>query len=520
MNSNLNSGSSSSIFSSHSSKYQGLIQQSFLKRFRNILIDVYEYLHCIGADLTFVHSVMSYWRIFQIVGVCFIIRSSAFWGDEQSNHLLTDIIGRCLHFIPLTYRKVSLFVFFIFFICLFGFFLIFLSVSAFIYSKRGQLHQSSSSFILVFVAVFGHLGTVTAGKMMAVGIVKMIDDGLDISLLVLLIVSLLLTIIYSYLMGTIFSVSVAMKTDSFATMLPILQFFLFSFPMIFTFYFHFVDYFGTLIFVLGLFIGILFYGLFIFISHRNGSTIKLFHLKIITTSSSSTIGLLVFYIICLLQGFRIKEIIFGMFACEMIVLWRIFTFMYNQKETKNLRILDSLSEGEEFLTYISNPQKFMSVCMTCFRCSHSFCLSNIFFKLVTNTWPYNRTIWILYVKFVAIYPEDSKRLLSIVSEMKSHHLKGFMSKLFKLMFTKFYGKGSQILNLPLKRKLDSIEKLVQFARQKITGCWNLILQEDTQELYSFLTIAYNSIQKCKAKYLHLLNEYPNNLFVIQSHANF
>jgi hypothetical protein len=45
-------------------------------------------------------------------------------------------------------------------------------------------------------------------------------------------------------MATIFSVSVAMKTDSLATMLPSLQFFLFLSPIVFIFSFHFVDYFG------------------------------------------------------------------------------------------------------------------------------------------------------------------------------------------------------------------------------------------------------------------------------------
>jgi hypothetical protein len=275
-----------------------------------------------------------------------------------------------------------------------------LSISIFVCSKTDQLHRFARSIILVFVAIFGYLGTTSAGKMMAVGIVKMIDDGLDMSLIVLLIISLLLIIIYSYLMGTIFSVSVAMKTDSLATMLPNLQFLLFSFPMVFTFYFHFIDYFGMFFFVLGLFIGILLYGLLIFIAHRDGSTIQLFHLKMIIVSSSSAIGLLIVYVICLLQAFRIEEIVLGIFVCEMLIFCIIFSHVYNHKEIKNLRILDSLSDSEDFFVCINSPQKFISVCMTGFRYSHSFCLSNNFFKLGTDTWPDNKTIWIRYVNLL------------------------------------------------------------------------------------------------------------------------
>jgi hypothetical protein len=94
--------------------------------------------------------------------------------------------------------------------------------------------------------------------------------------------------------------------------------------------------------------------------------------------------------------------------------------------------------------------------------------------------------------------------------MKSRHLKGFMIKGVQTYVRQILLQRQSNLESSLKRKIDSIEKLVQLTRQKITGCWELILQEDSQELSSFLIIADNSIQKCKVNYLHLLNEYPNN----------
>jgi hypothetical protein len=95
----------------------------------------------------------------------------------------------------------------------------------------------------------------------------------------------------------------------------------------------------------------------------------------------------------------------------------------------------------------------MIICVIGMRYSHSCCLSRKFFKLGIKAWPENETIWTIYTKFVAIYPEGSQQLVWILFEMKQNHVKRSHNRSFKSHITKIILERELNLTFLLKRKL-------------------------------------------------------------------
>jgi len=236
------------------------------------------------------------------------------------------------------------------------------------------------------------------------------------------------------------------------------------------------------------------------------STISLFNLSL---------GLISRYFL-----FQVSDVVFfgqiGLYIIIIIIGIRILKSIF----VNHLLFLDAILENQEVIEDYWNIQYLLKCSVSGFIYGHPVCINWDIFQIMTKRWPNEINVWYLFGKFVSIFPQEYHLLTYICQSIMSNNIHGIMSKRIIEEAKLIQQRRESILTPILKQKLCHIQKMVQNAKRKLRYFWDQVIIGNNAEIDNGSKVAYQSISSIQIDFNHLLNEFPNNRFVVKYYLSF
>lgn len=140
--------------------------------------------------------------------------------------------------------------------------------------------------------------------------------------------------------------------------------------------------------------------------------------------------------------------------------------------------------------------------------------------MAIEKWEKSSLSWILFAKFVAIYPEETRTLLWIFNKFSTLEFKDRISKNIGVEILSLFRNRESNLSPDVKKKLVSVSKKVTSSKLKLRHILELIIQGNIQDLDNACAGALQSMEDSETEYLYLLRTYPSCRFVARSYSRF
>lgn len=510
---------------SSESKYGGLIEQSTIKKTRNRMFVLLSYMDGVVPEYYALHAIISVWRIIQFLGPSLVACYATFWVEGSLSFSTMSYTSVIYHFCPVEYRlQASVIYEFLYFgivICILAVFIL----SANEYRKTAKLPK----YLLYTISILNstilfviHPGAI---QIVAESISAMIfakeklvyPMGLEAAGVVCALIAFAM---YSWVLVNITSISLVFRPTSLSTVNSTPQVAFFFITILITFVTGFVRY-TTLWPRVGVAaVIVVVYGLGAYIVFIPGGFISVGQRKSILASCMT--GAVSLLLICIFGSIGTKgsEIQIFILIGAFIVSFIASHFILLAVTKKSLSRLDSYMDDKEFIETYSSSRKLIVDLVVGMEYAHPICIDWSLFKAGTERFPNDPSIWIVYGKFIAIYPEETSTLSYIVHNMISKKMKGNVVKQSIAQAVKIMTQRESSLSPELKRKMNKVSHQTQSSKRKLRHIWDLVIQGNVNEMESSINNAYESIQKSEADYNHLLSQYPNNRFVARAYSRF
>ena len=518
------SGATSLGFSSISTatKYSGMIEESGYKKSRNALFVLFDYVAATAPSFFFLHSIITVWRILQIIGPSLAVQYVHFWGDGTTMKMVFDIVSIIFHIFPGFVREDVAAYFLFAYSALFLIAYIAIYACAMVLKKLSKIPDAAANIIAFFIATFGYILHPVAVNLNGELIGYMISgkkepDAVNIVAVVL---SLVVLFVYIWLYHSVYAVSITFKPDSLMAVVPKLSTSIFLTNIIVTFLTALASQLSRIPLIVLTVIAIAAYAASISILFDYGGLVNFNHVKCVAASNLTGALLLLIVAIFELVNQQANEIVMVVFIVVWFLCFLLFSFILNKKNTKVLLALDALEDDAQNFDNIKSPKVFCDYVVTGFRVAHPFCLSWQIFKCGVDKWPTNVDIWLLFAKFTAIFPEEQQQMAFISMGLIQNKCKGSLAKHTMQQIQSIMKQRETNLVPDLKSKLDKVGKQVQAAKHKVRYTWDLVLQGNIKDLETVLANAHKAINNCEAEFTHFLGQFPNNRFVARAYARF
>ncbi|EAX91684.1 Adenylate and Guanylate cyclase catalytic domain containing protein [Trichomonas vaginalis G3] len=187
---------------------------------------------------------------------------------------------------------------------------------------------------------------------------------------------------------------------------------------------------------------------------------------------------------------------------------------------KAMVALDNVYEKKDFLEQCTNHRKLMIYSILGFQFAHPASLEFTVFKYITDKYPYEASYWLIYGKFVAIYPELSDTLSFIVRNMIGYKLKGLAIKQAIAQTKIIFQQRETNLTGDLKKKLNKMAKEVSDIKRTIRRIWDQVIQGNANEMDNAVASSYKKTQETDAHFNLLRIQLPNNRFLYRSYESY
>ncbi|KAK8897352.1 hypothetical protein M9Y10_015294 [Tritrichomonas musculus] len=186
----------------------------------------------------------------------------------------------------------------------------------------------------------------------------------------------------------------------------------------------------------------------------------------------------------------------------------------------HLKLLDSIQTDKTLFSYVKSPNKFLLIANTGIKYAHPIVLDLTLFILATEKWQKNSYVYLIYAKFISIYPEEAVTLKYIYKFVKLQKLKGSAARCIKRQTGMILNQREGGLTAELRSKINLIKKQNQLAKHKLGHVWDVVIRGNLNEIEVATKRAINSINDTNAEFKHLLHEFPNNRNVTYFYSTF
>jgi hypothetical protein len=155
-----------------------------------------------------------------------------------------------------------------------------------------------------------------------------------------------------------------------------------------------------------------------------------------------------------------------------------------------------------------------------FQFGHQTVFEWVIFKEATKKWPRSEGIWLQWLRFVLIYPDQGKLVQYILKELKaqeftSYHVKFFEIEVDHIMMGLEKGNSKQGW-----KESRVIKKMTRQLRETLLWFWQGIAQGSVIQTYSEAAEARDLIERCEEQFAHSIRVFPNSRKVYSSYAKF
>lgn len=507
--------------------FNGLIETPLNKKVSYSLFNLIDYVTSISPPFHFLHELISYWRIIQYLGSALCANFVDVWNEFMFN--VVGYISIAFHFIPTfsrdEYRVIGLYVYDVVWILCFGL----LFASAFYFQTNAKLSNAVAITISIIFSTIGYISHPYALNLLGETISKCIVDPsyVDISTIIAIVLTIILLVGYLLFYKSIYVVTIVFKPDSLPAIMPSNSILILLVNYVTTFILGFASQLENQILwqrilkcvIMG--ISIIIFGASILILFTSGGLIRLSQIKFIAAAAISGSIFILIGIICVNITISANELILFVCASVYAICYFSFSWFINHHDTKSLLTLDVLVEATNFYDrYVSSPPKASDLAVIGMRYAHPYLLDFQLFREAVDRWPRDATIWLIFAKFCAIYPEETQTLYWIQNSMINNNVSGTMAKNIISQITTVGLEREVNLHPTIKGKLDHLHKQVLSNKQKIRLIWDQAIQGNLHEMEALISNSFHSTEQSSAEFLHLLLRYPRNRFVARSYSRF
>ena len=513
---------SNSIHSSASSdKYHGLIEKSAMKKARNALNQLFSYSYSIASDFYGVNQFITWWRIWQVLAPC-LCASFPLWERNEFAKMFVNILSIPAHFVPVEFRESASFYFLIVYSVFFLIVFIALLFLAIFYQLYAQLPSWIPNAIAFFFATFSYIAHPAAAQLLGEFIGRMIQnsDWLSVSNYVAIVLAAVAYFISLYIIKNMVNVSATFRPTSLMTVTHTTQTFIYGIPILTTILEAVASQLDKIPRIVLTFVCALTYSLIHLSTKLGGGFVNINHSIIMSTCATTCSIILAIIAFQDIFDSSIPSIEVLAFFLIWALMFIATKFVINGKRTKREVLLDDIMEDENNFELVKSSRDFQTLVATGFSIAHPICLNWSLCQMGVRKWPNDINAWYIYVKFVAIYPEDTYILMSIGHSIIQNRIGGTFAKQTLEQISTLMKMRENNLSVALKDKLGQLSKLVQSAKHKLRHVWDMAIQGNLTEMERAIDRTYQATQSTNAQFNHLIRQFPNNRFITRSYSRF
>jgi len=509
--------------SSKNSKHNGMIERSIFKKMKYSVQSFFSYLNAEHSESIICHQIVSFFRIMQLIGPAFFIQDEQLWIKGSLSFRILNFLDLFFRFIPSSIIGHNWDFLLWGYCALNGFFFILILVFSKVLDKNVKILPIFSVSIynvcqIVFYLIHPIAMSIIGNE---IGIMITSKDSMFAdSKGYIVLCSFGTFILYIFFHSLIHETSIVFYHRSLNTcfLFPNMLVFL---STCFLWFFTslsktiFYDY-RILVYATEFFI----YCIVMMTPFIKGGFLALKDgINIFSISLSGSIFVLGRAIFSFFGITGNQSTLLGCFFVFLLVRL-LSSFIIRSYKTKSLEFLDQLEENNIEMIHEISMNSYFTHVVNGFAVSHPFCLSNRVFEVMIEKRSDNLDIWIIYAKFVAIYPELNYMLNYIHQKICYFHFKGSHAKHIMREICIITKKREATLSIELKPKLNHLNKNIQTLRHKLRHIWDLAIQGSISDMRLFISQANFSLNGIHDEYQHLLIQYPNSRFVARSYARF
>ncbi|KAK8892771.1 hypothetical protein M9Y10_030013 [Tritrichomonas musculus] len=506
-------------------KYYGLKKPNYYKQFQKDIIHLTSYIISITHQFTTVNNIMSFLRILQFLLPCLIPSYFNFWIRGSVDQIAMNVISIVVYIIPPTAVFSASHIFLIVYIVIQFFVASLFAFSSNYFKKHAKLPAFLPSFLLLYEATFGYffcpvvLHSVFEGfSYIATGISN--PNISKAGLIVIYVFSLMALFTNVFFINIDISQNLAYRSISLASTTAVPQYICFMLTNLINIFFgigvnlkknHQIVLFSINI-LLYVFIG---FSVFI-----QGGYIQTFISNIVLTSAITGACFTLLNIILLAINKKGSLIIFFAFVIFFVLLLILNFLLFQNITIRELKFLDSIQSDNSLFSVIKSPNQFCFIAACGIKYAHPIIIDSTFFVLGAQRWDKNQFVFLVYAKFVAIYPEETSTLRYVYKNIAKNKYNGLSVRCIEEQAKTILKQRETEMTSQLKNRLNLLKKQTQFTKHKLEHVWDVVILGNINEIEIATKRALASINQSDADIKRLLVEYPNNRFVTHFYSNF
>jgi PAS domain S-box-containing protein len=512
--------SSSQAFSSKN-KYGGLIQQPIHKRLRNSLFQLNTYLTETCPHMIFMHEVISIFRILQLYGPALLVNFN-FWKDRTITKRLLEIFSVFFHLIPPSYREETTTALSFGYVVIIIIIYVLFVASAIYLIKYAKIDRSISLACVIILNTIGILVHPIVfdicGESIGREIAKVSNASLRLRVIEIVLI-IIFFIFFLWLFQELFSTSMFCRPTSCFCILGQPQPRLLLLTTFISISAGIAAPTTGIVQIIFCVVSIVLYGLSIVNCLLYGGFLNRIHRILIFTVSVASVLQFIEYLVLKILKVNGSDLMFLVLIAQFFIIFGITYFVLNRRILSFLSQLDKF-EANGSLDHIQSEQNYINVAINGFALSHPSVISWQLFDAGIDKWPDSINCWVLFIKFVAIYPEENQLFIRVFNQFINEEIKGPVAKCVISEILSLLQHRETNMSPLMRKKLNHAKKGQWALQNKMRQIWDLVIQGNSTDLPGSITTTYKSLQQMEAEFARLIRQFPNSRFVTRSYARF
>jgi len=221
-------------------------------------------------------------------------------------------------------------------------------------------------------------------------------------------------------------------------------------------------------------------------------------------------------VLCLtILGKTINEYVLVLFCFTIMSSYIVSRIIVKNKNNNAMVLLDIWLEGIEKIEDNYDYSKIINTSVIGMSYCHPMCINWSIFQTIIDLWPDKKEGWIVFAKFLAIYPEESSMLSYLAQQMLKTCTNIKFSKQISMQMLSLIQQRESNLSSVLKRKIEDVKKSINHSKRSLRVVWDQVIQGNIDEMDSSIQSSYNSVTNSSTDINHLHCDFPNNKFVLR-----
>lgn len=511
-------------YMTESSKYAGLIQASRAKRMLRSVQNLLNYMDSIIPEMYTMHNIVSVWRAVQMFGLMLLTNYESIYSPEGVIHKFFNYFSIIWNLVPIDNRDRGAFLLAFFYFLITAAFFITIFSSANYYAKKGSLHKIVIYSIHIYISIFGYLIHVPCLEICFETISRLIVKKETHSSLPHCIFALVLTLIaylsYYFFYRNVYSYSFLFRPTSFMCINGVQQMATFQIQTFQAILIGIATYLPAIPQAIFLFIDAIICLTVYFSVYKSFSMVHFWHNTVfLTFTIFGFISHALFGVVVIVEAENTPVGLF-VWIFALVICFILSHFITHTIIRQALLYLDNICEDPSILDNETNYIKLYIYNIIGYHFAHPASLDFRVFKYLTTKNPDNGLYWVVYGKFVAIYPELSELHSFIVRTLIQRKISTRFAKQCVAQSHIIFQQRDSNLSADLKKKLSILTKETSGAKRRLRHIWDQVIQGNMAEMDGAITNAYHSIDNCEVQFNLMLVQVPNNRFLYRAYSSY